>query len=331
MLSCVGISTVKPVTNNKITDNINNEMACNCNDNVNSISVSSGPQGPQGERGEPGYNAFGTTDAIVVSLGGNQYRVPIEVDGIQWPIPGQMVFIEDCGYYEVDSVVVDDYIVVNDPVYSGNTMAPAIAASGKKVGPAGIIGLPGSSGAPGIDGNMWHSAAGVPSGATGEIGDYYLNTTNGDIYEKTGVSTWTATGGNIKGPTGATGPTGPQGPAYTSWTEYEGGMTSISSQTDIDPGVTVGPSSQVVIMVTLNIQTDIDVEVTITPSIGGVPITALQKKHYIPAASAAIYTTITTTGIATTVTGGSLLFSIELDNYTGTATITSFNGAFSFQ
>jgi len=60
----------------------------------------------------------------------------------------------------------------------------------------------------------WSSGAGAPAGGTGNVGDWYLDTTAGDVYEKTGTSTWTSRG-NIKGPTGATGATGPTGPAGT--------------------------------------------------------------------------------------------------------------------
>ena len=53
----------------------------------------------------------------------------------------------------------------------------------------------------------WFSGAGAPSGATGLVGDWYLNLTNGDVWEKTGASTWTLRG-NIKGPQGDPGPAG---------------------------------------------------------------------------------------------------------------------------
>lgn len=78
-------------------------------------------------------------------------------------------------------------------------------------GPVGPQGPQGATGAAGTAGEKWFSSTGVPAGATGVVGDWHLNTSNGDVYEKTGASTWTLRG-NIKGPTGATGPTGPQGP-----------------------------------------------------------------------------------------------------------------------
>lgn len=57
-------------------------------------------------------------------------------------------------------------------------------------GPAGEAGPAGSPGSPGAAGAKWYSGAGAPSNGTGVAGDYYLNTTNGDVYEKVGAS-WT--------------------------------------------------------------------------------------------------------------------------------------------
>jgi hypothetical protein len=77
-------------------------------------------------------------------------------------------------------------------------------------GAQGIQGPTGNTGAQGTAGEKWFSGAGAPSGATGAVNDWDLDTTAGDIYEKTGASTWTLRG-NIKGPQGTTGATGSQG------------------------------------------------------------------------------------------------------------------------
>lgn len=52
--------------------------------------------------------------------------------------------------------------------------------------------------------NVWRNGSGVPSNNTGYTNDYYLNTSNGDIYKK-GSSTWSKIG-NIKGQKGDMGP-----------------------------------------------------------------------------------------------------------------------------
>jgi hypothetical protein len=56
-------------------------------------------------------------------------------------------------------------------------------------------------------GSTWFDGAGVPSSGTGINGDYYLNTTNGDVYRKSS-GTWSVVG-NIKGPQGDDGADGP--------------------------------------------------------------------------------------------------------------------------
>lgn len=62
---------------------------------------------------------------------------------------------------------------------------------------AGVAGTPGS---------VWRDGAGAPSNGTGVNGDYYLRTSNGDVYLRSG-GTYSVVG-NIKGATGATGATG---------------------------------------------------------------------------------------------------------------------------
>jgi hypothetical protein len=73
-------------------------------------------------------------------------------------------------------------------------------------GPQGVTG---ATGAPG-QGEGWSSGTGTPAGGTGNVGDWYLQLDTGDVWEKTGASTWTGRG-NIKGPTGSVGPPGATG------------------------------------------------------------------------------------------------------------------------
>lgn len=61
---------------------------------------------------------------------------------------------------------------------------------------------------PASGGSVWRSGSGVPSSGLGANGDYYLNTTNGDVYgPKTGGS-WGSPIENLTGATGATGAAG---------------------------------------------------------------------------------------------------------------------------
>lgn len=53
--------------------------------------------------------------------------------------------------------------------------------------------------------SKWYSGAGAPLGTDYIVGDWYINSNNSDIYEKTGNTTWTLRA-NIKGATGPIGP-----------------------------------------------------------------------------------------------------------------------------
>jgi hypothetical protein len=83
--------------------------------------------------------------------------------------------------------------------------------------------------------NQIRSGAGAPSDATGKDGDMWLNTTTGDLYQRTaGHYTIIA---NLRGPAGSagaaggTGPAGPPGPS-------SGSVTSIATT---GPGISGGP------------------------------------------------------------------------------------------
>lgn len=85
--------------------------------------------------------------------------------------------------------------------------------------------LSGATGGVPVDIARWLSGAGVPAASQGQPGDFYLNRSNGDVFEKTTGTTWTyrtnivgpqgPQGANgapgATGPAGATGPQGPQG------------------------------------------------------------------------------------------------------------------------
>lgn len=80
----------------------------------------------------------------------------------------------------------------------------AIGATGS----TGITGAQGIQGVKGTDGATWISSTGAPT-TQGKTGDFYLNTTNFDVYSKA-TGSWVLTG-NIKGATGIQGVTGAQG------------------------------------------------------------------------------------------------------------------------
>jgi len=75
------------------------------------------------------------------------------------------------------------------------------------IGPQGVKGDTGNTGPQG-QAAAWRSGAGAPTGGLGNVGDMYMNTATGDVYEKTGTSTWTLRD-NITGPQGTPGTVNP--------------------------------------------------------------------------------------------------------------------------
>jgi hypothetical protein len=102
-----------------------------------------------------------------------------------------------------DGVDGDFYINTTTNFIFGPKAAGAWPSGVSIVGPAGSPGTPGTPGAPG---SVIYYGAGVPSGGLGIDGDYYIRTSNGDLYSKSGGS-WSVIM-NIMGPAGAPGANG---------------------------------------------------------------------------------------------------------------------------
>ncbi|MEO3403177.1 hypothetical protein AAFN85_04695 [Mucilaginibacter sp. CAU 1740] len=77
-------------------------------------------------------------------------------------------------------------------------------------GPAGPVGPAGPKSADGSDGSMIYSGTGAPTANIGNVGDFYLNKSNGLLYGPKTETGW-STSFSLKGPTGATGATGADG------------------------------------------------------------------------------------------------------------------------
>lgn len=75
-----------------------------------------------------------------------------------------------------------------------------------------LVSITSIDGTDGTDGSSFLQGVGAPNNGDGEVGDSYLNSSNGDLYLKTGATTWTYTG-SLKGATGSTGATGAAGAA----------------------------------------------------------------------------------------------------------------------
>lgn len=109
--------------------------------------------------------------------------------------------------------------LVTRPIPATAGLVPTLQADGSWVAQPQTGGDGGGTGTPG---SRWYNGAGTPIAATGIVGDWYLNTTNGDVYEKTGASAWTLRL-NITGPQGTAGSPGAAGAAGSKW--YSGSST----------------------------------------------------------------------------------------------------------
>lgn len=93
--------------------------------------------------------------------------------------------------------------VVSGAVVSGNLILTK--QNGTTINAGSVVGPTGPTGSAGVVGSIWRTGAVAASGATaGVVGDFYLNTANGDYYEKTGASVYTLRG-NLTGPAGSSG------------------------------------------------------------------------------------------------------------------------------
>jgi hypothetical protein len=110
-----------------------------------------------------------------------------------------------------------------------------------------LKGPQGNTGPTGAAGSVWLSGSTGPPGASGAVGDWWLTTSGaskGDVYTKTGPSTW-ALQFNItgpQGPQGATGATGSQGVQGPQGVKGDTGLTGSQGPTGAtgSPGAT-GP------------------------------------------------------------------------------------------
>jgi hypothetical protein len=112
-----------------------------------------------------------------------------------------------------------DAYLISGHLWAWSATTSAWVDGGSIQGPPGADGADGADGAPGADGatgpagaaTVWRTGSTVPSNGTGADGDFYLRTTNYDIYKRTS-GTYSVIG-NIKGADGADGAPGADGAA----------------------------------------------------------------------------------------------------------------------
>lgn len=196
------------------------------------IQGATGSQGIQGATGATGSTGPTGSTGATGSQGIQGVKGDQGIQGIQGPTgttgsqgtPGEKWFSQSGAPASGTGIIGDWSLDVTAGDIYEKTTSTVWTLRGNIRGPQGMTGPTGSTGAQGPQGNdgptgptgatgatgqaeVWYSGAGAPSGATGAVGDWYLNQTNGDVYEKTGASTWTARA-NIAGPSGPQGPPG---------------------------------------------------------------------------------------------------------------------------
>jgi collagen type VII alpha len=112
----------------------------------------------------------------------------------------------------------------------GATGTTGLTGANGTQGAKGDIGATGAAGTNGVNGALWLSGSGAPASSLGVDGDYYLNTANSDVYNKTS-GTW-ATVINIQGARGATGAMGPAGTGVITMLNDTYAQSSIPLSTD---------------------------------------------------------------------------------------------------
>lgn len=160
-----------------------------------------GPQGIQGVKGDPGATGpkgdTGSTGATGAtgptgSAGANGAAATISVGTTTTGAAGSSVSVTNSG--SSSAAVFNFTIPKGDKGDTGSTGA---------TGATGATGSAGTNGTNGTDGAKWYEGAGAPS-TTYNNGDFYLNTSNGDVYEQVSGS-WGSSIANLTGPTGASG------------------------------------------------------------------------------------------------------------------------------
>ncbi len=192
-----------------------------------------GPAGPQGSTGPPGvsnaaYTATwrwttSTTDAAssgYVGINAATWAAATQVN-VNETLPaggdvtnalgklkvGDGFYVQD----KTDATKWSEYTITALPTDHGTWQSfPVSYVSSGGVPPGNNEDTGVSLLVEGAQAEEWISGSGAPAGTLGKVGDWYLRTDTGDVYEKTGTTTWTQRT-NITGPTGPQGSTGAPG------------------------------------------------------------------------------------------------------------------------
>jgi len=105
-----------------------------------SIAGTAGGQGTQGPQGPIGISSY----TIQSSSIGSGPTYTIQVQSTLWMVVGQIIFIENCGYYQVSNIQDGTTVIISDLAYTGNTPAN-LSFPPNGVGPGGLAGVSSST------------------------------------------------------------------------------------------------------------------------------------------------------------------------------------------
>lgn len=151
---------------------------------------------PRGLKGDPGISGGGGGSGSTWRVGSTTPSDALGIDGDLF----------------LNSLTGDFYVKTGGAYLLQGSLRGSDGANGIN-GTNGAPGDQGLPGTPGSPGTVWRSGIGVIGDGIGINGDFYLNTANGDVYERQ-LGGYTLVG-NIKGLAGSTGAIGPVGPAGT--------------------------------------------------------------------------------------------------------------------
>jgi len=197
-------------------------------DFINSIKGAAGTDGVNGTNGESAYQSWldvgntGTEQDFVTSLKGESaYQVWLDLGntGSSQDFINSLTGPQGLSDYDIwlsagHTGTEDDFItyITGLSAYqiwlqAGNSgtendfLASLVGQNGA-TGGTGPQGPQGTIGPQGPTGAHWYNGAGAPSSGLGANNDYYLNDTNGDVYQKLSGS-WGSPVANIVGPAGS--------------------------------------------------------------------------------------------------------------------------------
>ena len=125
----------------------------------------------------------------------------------------------------------------------------ATGATGSQ-GIQGATGATGATGPAGADGKTILNGSGAPGSGLGVDGDFYIDTTNDQIYGPKASGAWGSATSYLQGATGATGPQGPQGNTGPTGSQGPTGPTGPAGQDGL--GLTAGDKTDIVVSGTGN-------------------------------------------------------------------------------